>query len=137
MTITKAEKPILCSFFSDLKATFELFRPTERNICLNLNLPFYYFQRIQLTRRAFFRKHFFEPTVIVKADTFSDRQERAKAALAKSPSQLRVLQRVRSSQQVEEVENSLTEYNMSQIDSVDQGGIEIVMKTGVDKNLLK
>ena len=44
--ITKAEKPILCSFFSDLKATFELFRPTERNICLNLNLPFYYFQRI-------------------------------------------------------------------------------------------
>ena len=33
--------------------------------------------------------------------------------------------------------NSLTEYNMSQIDSVDQGGIEIVMKTGVDKNLLK
>ena len=90
-----------------------------------------------MTRRAFFRKHFFEPTVIVKADTFSDRQERAKAALAKSPSQLRVLQRVRSSQQVEEVENSLTEYNMSQIDSVDQGGIEIVMKTGVDKNLLK
>ena len=48
------------------------------------------------------RKRFFEPTIIVKVDTFSERQERARAALAKSSSQLRVLQKVKSSQEIDE-----------------------------------
>jgi len=92
-----------------------------------------------------YRKRFFEPSVIVKVDTFSNRQERAKAALAKSPSQLKVLQRVRSSQQVEEAEKlcTLPEYDAAANDYSPlepfvgdfEGGIEIMTKADFDQKL--
>ena len=48
------------------------------------------------------RKRFFDPAVVVKVDTFSDRQERAKAALGKCSSQIRIVQKVRSLKEAEE-----------------------------------
>lgn len=93
----------------------------------------------------FFRKRFFEPSVVVKVDrvdTFSDRQERARAALAKSPSQLKVLQRVRSSQEVDDCSRlaSLAETPQNDFRCLDQyvddlqGGIEILNNSETEAN---
>ena len=48
------------------------------------------------------RKRFFDPAVVVKVDTFSDRQERVKASLGRSSGQLKVIQKVRSLKEIEE-----------------------------------
>jgi hypothetical protein len=77
-------------------------------------------------------------------DTFSDRQERARAALARSSSQLRVLQKVISSQEMVDSRRmeDLPEYDaahndFSHLEPFDddlQGGILISTVSG-DENL--
>jgi hypothetical protein len=50
-------------------------------------------------------KRFFEASIVVKVDTLNDQRTRARAALEKSPGQLKVIQRVKSSSSREEMDH--------------------------------